>query len=216
MSATKNQDVTHDVGMRISWNNRPVVSVRPDKADAKMGLPGGNIPWQVRRQNMKNVCTSCHNKNWVNGFYTQYDALIDLYNNKFAIPGRTLYELAKPLRRRQAAFSHRIDWTWFELWHHEGRRARHGASMMAPDYTHWHGTYELARNFYTRYIPELEDLAERAQRDPAKQAGAKLLLQKIDEVLNSDDHKWFLDKMDPKEAAEREAARKKFLERYKK
>ena len=26
MSATKKQDVTHDVGNRISWNNRPPVS----------------------------------------------------------------------------------------------------------------------------------------------------------------------------------------------
>ena len=27
MSATKNQPVTHDIGMRISWNNRPAISV---------------------------------------------------------------------------------------------------------------------------------------------------------------------------------------------
>ena len=43
-------------------------------------------------------------------------------------------------------FSEPIDFTWFELWHHEGRRARHAAAMMAPDYTHWHGTYDLAKN----------------------------------------------------------------------
>jgi hypothetical protein len=40
MSATTNQPVTHDVGMRISWNNRPAVSIRPEVSDAKMGLPG--------------------------------------------------------------------------------------------------------------------------------------------------------------------------------
>jgi hypothetical protein len=41
MGATVKQEVTHDVGMRISWNNRPPVSVRPEKSDEKMGLAGG-------------------------------------------------------------------------------------------------------------------------------------------------------------------------------
>ena len=215
MSATKDQPVTHDVGMRISWNNRPVVSIRPEKSDAKMNLPGADVPWQVRRQNMKNVCVACHNKNWVSGFYTQYDGLVDLYNNKYALPGKELYDLAKPLRPRKAPFSHEVDWIWFELWHHEGRRARHGASMMAPDYTHWHGTYELARNFYSHYIPALERLADEAGKDPKRAEDAQKLKAKIEQVLSSKDHKWILDKMDPEEAKAREEARKKFLERYK-
>ena len=88
--------------------------------------------------------------------------------------------------------------------------------MMAPDYTHWHGTYELARNFYGDYIPELEKLAKEAMKDPAKKAGAGKLLAKIKEVMESKNHRWALDKMDPAEAARRKAARKKFLERYKK
>ena len=102
-------------------------------------------------------------------------------------------------------FSNKIDFTWFELWHHEGRRARHGASMMGPDYTHWHGTYELARNFYTEFIPELEELVEKDihSDDAEKVAAAKALQAKIDEVLNRDNHKWFLGKMDPEEAARR-------------
>ena len=28
-----------------------------------------------------------------------------------------------------ANFDEEIEWTWFYLWHHEGRRARHGAAM---------------------------------------------------------------------------------------
>jgi hydroxylamine dehydrogenase len=97
--ATKHQPVTHDIGMRISWNNRPPVSVRPEESDAKMGLPGKDVPWQVRRENMKDVCFNCHNKQWVDNFYVQYDALIDLYNEKFAKPGLALYALAKPLMK---------------------------------------------------------------------------------------------------------------------
>ena len=38
---------------------------------------------------------------------------------------------------------------------HEGRRARHGASMMGPDYTWWHGFYEVAQHFYFKFLPEV-------------------------------------------------------------
>ena len=216
MSATKTQGVTHDVGMRISWNNRPVVSVRPETSDAKMGLPGADVPWQVRRNNMQDVCLSCHQDQWVNNFYTQYDSLVELYNTKFAEPGRELYTLAKPLKN-PAPFSNKIDFTWFEIWHHEGRRARHGAAMMAPDYTHWHGMYEVAQHFYADYIPELQELVEKglASDDPDQVAAAEALEAKLEEVLNSDDHKWFLGKMDPEEAEARRRAAEEFKARYK-
>ncbi len=218
MSATKNQEVTHDIGLRISWNNRPVVSVRPEVSDAKMNLPGKDIPWQTRRKNMKDVCYNCHGKMWVSNFYMQYDALVELYNEKFAKPGKKLYDLAKPLRPYKAPFSHKIDWVWFELWHHEGRRARHGASMMAPDYTHWHGTYEIARTYYTHYIPELKKLAKEAQAsgDAAKIEGAKKLLAAIDEMFQSKNHQWAIDKQDPAEAAKRKKQREDFKKRYSK
>jgi len=215
MSATKDQPVTHDVGMRISWNNRPVLSIRPEVADAKTGLPGQNVSWEKRRENMKNVCLNCHNNQWVDNFYIQYDGLIELYHEKFAKPGLALMELAKPLLR-PAEFSNRLDFIWFELWHHEGRRARHGASMMGPDYTHWHGTYEVARRFYAELIPELEELAEKHLKndDPAKGAAAEALQAKLEEVLHGANHRWYLDKLDPAEAARRQQAAEEFKKRY--
>jgi hypothetical protein len=215
MSATKGQRVTHDVGLRISWNNRPALSIRPEVSDAKMGLPGKDVTWEQRRANMQEVCMACHNRGWVENFYVQYDALIDLYNEKYAKPGLALYELAKPLKK-PVEFSNPIDFTWFELWHHEGRRARHAVSMMGPDYTHWHGTYELARNFYAKYVPELEALIEggQASGDAAKVDAAKKLRAKLDEVLESADHRWYLDKMDPGEAARRAKAAEEFRKRY--
>jgi hydroxylamine dehydrogenase len=54
--ATKNQPVTHDIGMRISGTTGRRSPVRPEVSDAKMGLPGKDVPWQVRRANMKDVC----------------------------------------------------------------------------------------------------------------------------------------------------------------
>jgi hydroxylamine dehydrogenase len=215
MSATPGQPVTHDVGMRISWNNRPAVSIRPEVSDEKMGLPGAQVNWQTRRQNMYDVCLTCHNQNFVDGFYTQYDALLDLYHQKFASPGLELMKLAQPLLR-QPEFSNKIDFTWFELWHHEGRRARHGASMMGPDITHWHGTYEVARNFYTELIPELEELVEKNLHsdDAAKATAAQALQQRMEEILNDKNHRWHLNRMDDAEKAERARRQQEFQSRY--
>ncbi len=217
MSATRKQDVTHDVGMRISWNNRPPVSIRPEMSDAKMGLPGAKIGWEERRDNMKDVCSACHNEAWIDNFYAQYDGLITLYNEKFGKPGGALYAAAKPLLK-PAKFSNKLDWIWFELWHHEGRRARMGASMMGPDYTHWHGTYEIAQHFYMKMVPELEHLIAKGQSsgDADKIKAAENLQAKLDEVLNSNNHKWFLDKMDPQEKAARKKAASDFKARYNK
>jgi len=216
MSATKDQPVTHDIGMRISWNNRPVISIRPEVADAKMNLPGKDVAWQVRRDNMKNVCLNCHGRSWVDNFYVQYDALIHLYNEKFARPGKELYDLAKPLLK-PVKFGNKIDWTWFELWHHEGRRARHGAAMMGPDYTHWHGTYEVAKRFYKEYVPELEELVEKhiGSKNPDKAQAAKALQEKLRQVLESKDHRWYINKMDPEDKARRAKAAEEFRARYK-
>jgi hypothetical protein len=215
MSATKDQPVTHDVGMRISWNNRPAISVRPEVSDAKMGLPGANVSWETRRANMENVCINCHNKEFIGAFYEQYDGLIDLYHGKFAEPGLALYKAAQPLLRKPQ-FSNKIDFTWFEIWHHEGRRARHGASMMGPDYTHWHGTYEVAKNFYSEYIPELQELVEHNlhSADPEKKKAAEDLQALIEKTLTSDNHKWYLNQMDPEEKGRREKAVKEFQQRY--
>ena len=141
--------------------------------------------------------------------------MIALYAEKFGKPGMELYKAAKPLLK-PAKFSNKLDWIWFELWHHEGRRARMAASMMAPDYTHWHGTYDLAKHFYTKMIPELEHLVASgaASGDAKKKESAKALQAKIDEILNSPNHMWYLDKLTDKQKAVRkaavDAAKKKF------
>ncbi len=112
----------------------------------------------------------------------------------------------------------KIDFIWYEIWHHEGRRARHGASMMGPDITHWHGTYEVAKHFYSEFVPELQDLAERnlASDDAAKKEAAVKLQAKLDEVLNSDNHKWYLNKTDPAKLEERKKKQEEFKARYEK
>ena len=89
--------------------------------------------------------------------------------------------------------------------------------MMGPDYTHWHGTYEVAKRFYAEFIPALEKIIEHniGSKDKKKSEAAQLLKNKLLEVLESADHKWYINKMDPAEAAKRLEAQKQFQERYK-
>ena len=128
---------------------------------------------------------------------------------------RLKHQAAKPLLK-PVQFSNPIDFTWYEIWHHEGRRARHGASMMGPDYTHWHGTYEVAKHFYSHYIPELQELVEKSKdsADPAKKAAAEKLAKLLDETLNGANHQWYLDKTSPEEKAQRDQQRQEFQKRY--
>jgi hypothetical protein len=54
-----------------------------------------------------------------------------------------LYE--KKLLSKEKNLDEKLEYDMYELWHHEGRRARFGAAMMAPDYAWWHGFYELKK-----------------------------------------------------------------------
>ena len=209
MSAAGNQEVTHDVGERISWTLRPPISKKLNMIiytdGSKKDILGENpslpeagsmhnnktvesvLPWKSRRAKMQEVCSQCHNMQYVKSAYTQIDNLIVLYNEKFAMPAKLIMdELRERGKISKGNFDDPIEWTWYELWHHEGRRARHGVAMQGPDYTWWHGLYEVGKHFYTKFLPELEQVA-----------GKKLykkLLEKY--VYTHPGHQWHRDGMD--------------------
>jgi hypothetical protein len=146
---------------------------------------------------MKNVCSHCHTPNYVNAFYKQYDDFNVLYNEKFAKPGQTII---KTLRDQglltKAEFDEEIEWTWYYLWHHEGRRARHGASMMAPDYAHWHGMFEVSERFYKELIPQAREVCAHAEKEGKKEQGQSVR-NVIDGILKRPEHQWFEKELRP-------------------
>jgi hypothetical protein len=74
--------------------------------------------------------------------------------------------------------------------------------MMGPDYTWWHGLYEVAKHFYLYYIPEVEKVMG------GKDAAAPLL----DEYLFVDRrHLWFKQGMSKEELQKMEQF---YKERY--
>ena len=48
-----------------------------------------------------------------------------------------------------------------------------------------------------------------------ERARIEFLKAKLEEVLESEDHRWFINKMDPAEEARRKDAQRQFQERYK-
>lgn len=216
MGATSDLPITHDVGARISWTLRPAIS---EKIDASAIAAGKKVkPWEERRDEMKEVCLSCHANNWVSNWYEQFDKSVGLYNDKFGIPATKLYKMTRAagLISNDVEFDDQLEFTYYFLWHHEGRRARHGAAMMGPDYTQWHGNYEVAHRFYMEFVPQLREVLEKALNsdDSAKVEAAKNVQVELDQVLNSENHRWFIGKMTQEERDARKKASEEFKKRY--
>jgi hypothetical protein len=192
--------VSHDPGERISWTNRPPLSLPVDtdiegevvtEADPEKRRALVKDSAGAKRDRMKQVCGHCHTPDYVNAFYKQYDDFVVLFNEKFARPGQTVMKKLSELDLvTKQQFDEEIEWTWYLLWHHEGRRARHGASMMAPDYAHWHGMFEVAERFYMRFIPQIREIAESAERHGEKDK-AESVRALVSEILARPEHEWF-------------------------
>ncbi len=189
MGATPNQAATHDVGTRLSWTLRPPISKKQENADKK-------------RTDMEDVCSSCHSAPFVVGFYKQFDDLVGFYDTKFAKPATGIMkDLAGRGIIKDVEFDKKLDWTYFELWHHEGRRARHGAAMSGPDYAWWHGIYDVSKNFYTEFLPQVKELA-----------GPKVYDELVQKYLAPDmRHDWYTKGMTKEQL---EKIRKYYQERY--
>lgn len=136
MSGFGTVGTTHDVGDRLTWYLFSPISER---------RPG----WQDNLVRMQGVCLECHNQVFINDFYTAADKATERVN----VWVRESDEIIKPLIDQElltaAPFDEPIDYVYFELWHHWGRTAKFGTWMQGPDYSQWHGAYEV-----------LSDLAE--------------------------------------------------------
>ncbi len=186
MGAAGKLPSTHDVGMRNAWSLNSPVSERQHlvvfKDGDKMELPGDKRPPrrgtelqkldgnmgivkavatpERRRQAMSMVCLECHSKVFTSGFMRQFDNVVELYNDKFGVPAQAIMmDLYQRKLLTPTPFDEPIEFTYWELWHDEGARARHGASMGSPNHAWWEGMYVVGRNFYSRFLPQVRAVA---------------------------------------------------------
>jgi len=163
MSGINGLATTHDVTERLAWETQAPITVRPE--DFKPWPAKNN--WMKEREKMEKVCLACHSKTWTKGHFIRFEAAVANYNDVYYKPAKKiideLYE--KKLLDKQKPLDEKLEIDMYELWHHEGRRARFGAAMMAPDYAWWHGFYECKK----RYM-EIEEQAEKLLKSgkPAK------------------------------------------------
>ncbi|MBC2734838.1 MAG: hydroxylamine oxidoreductase, partial [Desulfobacteraceae bacterium] len=161
MSGAGKEPTSHDVTQRLSWETQAPLTVRPQ--DFKPFPSGTN--WQDERQKMKNICSACHGDSWINDFYDGFDKAVEEYNEVYFKPAKKTFDELneKGLLDQTKFFDERLEVEFYELWHHEGRRARMGAMMMAPDYAWWHGFYEVKLRF-ANFMEEANHLIETGEK----------------------------------------------------
>ena len=146
---------SHDVTGRLAWETQAPLTIRP----SDFAPFPAKTNWKAERLRMKAVCLQCHSEGWTGEHFDTYDRTIDYYNQIYYLPARQVMDdlYARGRLSAKIPFDEPLEWEFYELWHHEGRRARMGTAMMAPDYAWWHGFYELKHRF-TRLLHEAEAL----------------------------------------------------------
>lgn len=131
MSGIEGNKMTHDVSTRLSyWLFAPVSHKRPGAETA--------------RNEMKEICLSCHTKDRINAFYDAGDKVVEDTNAKVLKAQKIISDLKKDgFLVNDPPFSKEIQFLEFDLWHYFGRTAKHGAFMGGADFVQWHGNYEL-------------------------------------------------------------------------
>jgi hydroxylamine dehydrogenase len=149
MSAAADVPGTHDVTERLSWETQAPLTVRPSEFKPFPAV----TRWQEERTKMSKVCLQCHSEAWTHDHFANLDDVVHNYNEFYYKPIKNLIDAlyGAKLLSRERYFDEELEWEFYELWHHEGRRARMGAAMMAPDYAWWHGFYEL-KHRYSRIV----------------------------------------------------------------
>ncbi|MHC4735057.1 MAG: multiheme c-type cytochrome [Planctomycetota bacterium] len=151
MSGINGVATTHDVTERLAWETQAPLTVRP--SDFK--------PWPAKTDWKE------EREDWADGHFENMDAAVKNYNDVYYKPMKKLVDqlYEKKLLSKEKALDEKLEIEMYELWHHEGRRARFGAAMMAPDYAWWHGFYEMKKR-----CMDIEELAEHLLKSgkPAK------------------------------------------------
>ena len=167
MSGIGDLKTTHNVSRRLYWNlwaprSMPRNGGEQAMKDVEPGInktsPGHELAYdQVKvattghpdgakaaRNEMKEVCSSCHTGRHTESFFKQADKQVHLYNLAYYDPAKEMLdELTEKGLMKDNIWKDEFFVGYYHLWHHEGRRMRQGALMQAPDYSHWHGSWEV-------------------------------------------------------------------------
>ncbi len=134
MSGIGELATTHNVQERLKWDLMHKTSVvrSGDRGD---GVKGDKL--------MRKVCENCHGPTHTDVQRKTLDNMVELYNKQWAGAVKMKKDLADKGLLKKDPWEDGFQELMYYLWHHTGRRARQGAAMNAPDYAHWHGTFQM-------------------------------------------------------------------------
>lgn len=129
---------THNVQDRLKWDlmHKKSVIRSGNRGDGEKG-----------EKLMRQVCANCHGKTHTDVQRNILDNMVSLYNKQWDAAVKMKKELADKNLLKKDPWKDGFQELMYYLWHHTGRRARHGAAMNAPDYAHWHGTFQMFQVF---------------------------------------------------------------------
>jgi hydroxylamine dehydrogenase len=130
MSGLEGQAVTHDTSERLSWYLFAEISQKR--------------PAYLQAQNsMKEICLKCHTTGRINAYYAAAEQQIAQTNSVVSEAKGIMDRLHASGKLTAKPFDEQLEYTYFNMWHYDGRTSKHGAFMGGADFVQWHGNYEL-------------------------------------------------------------------------
>ncbi len=154
-------ETNHDVGSRLYWELQPKKSVYRWKGPKEVDFVLEKIPDKTLaeegRAEMKKGCYQCHSKQWTNNYLDEFDKAVSDYNMVWEYTDNLLKQAYEEgLISKDNPLDETPEIMHYLIWHHDGRRWRMGASMMAPDWTHWNGAVDAIMNKLGTMINDIE------------------------------------------------------------
>ena len=125
---------SHNVQERLKWD------LMHKKSVIRSGERGNGEKGDIL---MRKVCANCHGPTHTNVQRTLLDNAVELYNKYWAGAVKMSNDLKSKGLLGNDPWNDGFQELQYYLWHHTGRRARMGTAMNAPDYTQWHGFFQV-------------------------------------------------------------------------
>lgn len=134
MSGIGELATTHNINERLKYDlmHKKSVVRSGERGDGEKG-----------EQLMKKVCRNCHGQTQIDSQRVALDDSVNLYNTYWEKIVAMKKDLAEKKLLKADAWKDGFQELEYYFWHHAGRRARQGTAMNGPDYTHWHGFFQL-------------------------------------------------------------------------
>jgi hypothetical protein len=153
LSGLEGLKTTHDTSERLSYYLFAEISDRrPNFVAAQIA--------------MKETCRKCHTAPSIDRYYQEAEAVVAATNGTVREAKAVMDRLAGEGLLTKVPFDDPIKYLYFNMWHYDGRTAKHGAFMGGADFVQWHGAYEL-----TSKLTELKARASEMERDAGGKRG---------------------------------------------